>query len=97
MDEFIVIKVMNEATLRLKKSKNEDFSINDKIKQLLQDEAIFFKIKKEIALKTLISVGVNKEKLEETYQKLIAKSIYDNLIKKGKINPQINNLIVKYN
>ena len=46
MDEFIVIKVMNEATLRLKKSKNEDFSINDKIKQLLQDEAIFFKIKK---------------------------------------------------
>lgn len=97
MDEFIVIKVMNEATLRLKKSKNEDFSINDKIKQLLQDEAIFFKIKKEIALKTLISVGVNKEKLEETYQKLIAKSIYDNLIKKGKINPQIDNLIVKYN
>lgn len=97
MDEFIVIKVMNEATLRLKKSKNEDFSINEKIKELLQDEAIFFKIKKEIALKTLVSVGVNKEKLEETYQKLIAKSIYDNLIKKGKINPQIDNLIVKYN
>ena len=97
MDEFVVIKVMNEATLRLKKSKNEDFSINEKIKELLQDEAIFFKIKKEIALKTLVSVGVNKEKLEETYQKLIAKSIYDNLIKKGKINPQIDNLIVKYN
>ena len=97
MDEFIVIKVMNEATLRLKKSKDEDFSINEKIKELLQDEAIFFKIKKEIALKTLVSVGVNKEKLEETYQKLIAKSIYDNLIKKGKMNPQIDNLIVKYN
>ena len=32
MDEFVVIKVMNEAMLRLKKSKNEDFTKNEKIK-----------------------------------------------------------------
>mgnify|MGYP006907997637 CR=1 FL=1 len=97
MDEFVVIKVMNEAMIRLKKSKNEDFTKNEKIKEFLQDEAIFFKIKKEMALKVLISIGVNEEKLEETYQKLITKNMYENLIMKGKINPQIDNLIVKYN
>lgn len=48
MDEFVVIKVMNEAMLRLKKSKNEDSTKNEKIKEFLQDEAIFFKIRKEI-------------------------------------------------
>lgn len=42
MDEFIVIKVMNEAMIRLKKSKSEDCTKNEKIKQFLQDEAIFF-------------------------------------------------------
>lgn len=97
MDEFVVIKVMNEAMLRLKKSKNEDYTKNEKIKEFLQDEAIFFKIRKEMALKVLISVGVNEEKLEETYQKLITKNMYENLIRKGKINPETDNLFVKYN
>ena len=50
-----------------------------------------------MALRVLISVGVNEEKLEETYQKLITKNIYDNLIRKGKLNPQTDNLFVKYN
>lgn len=97
MDEFVIIKVMNEAMLRLKKSKNEDSTKNEKIKEFLQDEAIFFKIRKEMALKVLISVGVNEEKLEETYQKLITKNMYENLIRKGKINTETDNLFVKYN
>lgn len=97
MDEFVVIKVMNEAMLRLKKSKNEDSTRNEKIKELLQDETIFFKIRKEMALKVLVSVGVNEEKIEETYQKLITKNMYERLIRKGKINPQSDNLFVKYN
>ena len=28
MNEFIVVKVMNEAMLRVKKSNNQDYSIN---------------------------------------------------------------------
>lgn len=97
MDKFVVIKVMNEATLRLKMSKNENYEENKKIKEFLEDEALFFKIKKETALKVLISVGVNKDNLEETYQKLIEKNVYNNLIQKGKIDPKDPNLKVKYN
>lgn len=97
MDKFVIIKIMNETMLRLKKSKNENCEKNEKIKEFLEDEALFFKIKKEIAIKVLLSVGVNEGKLEETYQELTQKSIYDNLIQKGKINPNDDNLIVKYN
>lgn len=68
-----------------------------KIKKFLEDEALFFKIKKETAIRILISVGVKTEKLEETYQKLIEKDVYENLIRKGKINSNDNKLIVKYN
>lgn len=96
MDEFIVIKVMNEAMLRLKKSKNEDYTKNKKIKEFFKDEALFFKVKKDIAIAILSNVGVDNEKLEETYQKLINKSMYDKLIKEGKIK-STDDLIIKYN
>ena len=97
MDKFVIIKIMNEAMLRLKMSKNEDCEKNEKIKEFLEDEALFFKIKKEIDKKVLTNVGVKEEKLEETYQKLIEKNMYDNLIRKGIIDPKDDNLIVKYN
>ena len=66
MDKFVIIKIMNEAMLRLKMSKNEDCEKNEKIKEFLEDEALFFKIKKEIAIKVLTNVGVKEEELEET-------------------------------
>lgn len=97
MDKFTIIKIMNEAMIRLKISKNENCEKNEKIKKFLEDEALFFKIKKKTAIKVLINVGVNEEKLEETYQKLTEKNIYDNLIRKGKIDPKNDTLIVKYN
>ena len=65
MDKFIIIKIMNEAMIRLKTSKNENCEKNEKIKEFLEDEALFFKIKKETALKVLINVGVNEEKLDK--------------------------------
>lgn len=73
MDELIVIKVMNEAMLRLKKGKNEDYSIHEKIDECLKDKDFFLKAKKDTAMKVLLSVGVSKDKLEETYGKLIKK------------------------
>lgn len=95
MDEFTVIKVMNEATLRLKKNKNEDCKKNEELKKYLEDEALFFRIKKEHAIEILNSVGVAEDKLEEIYQKLTNKEMYDKLIKNGKINSS-ENLVIKY-
>ncbi len=95
MDEFIVIKVMNEAMLRLKKNKNEDYKKNEELKKYLEDEALFFRIKKAYAIEILNIVGVAEDKLEETYQKLTNKEMYDKLIKNGKINSS-ENLVIKY-
>lgn len=73
MDEFIVVKVMNEAMLRLKKNKNEDYSINERIRHDLEDRELFLKISKKDALMILSNVGVSNGKLEEMYEKLMAK------------------------
>ena len=69
MDEFIVVKVMNEAMLRLKKNKNEDYSINERIRHDLEDRELFLKISKKDALMILSNVGVSNGKLEEMYKK----------------------------
>ena len=74
MDEFIVIKVMNEAMLKQKKRNNEDCTINEKIKKYLNDKEFFLKIDKDVALKVLTQVGVTNSKLEETYKKLTTKN-----------------------
>lgn len=72
MKEIIVIKVMNEAMIKLKESKHEDCTVNKIIKQHLEaDENLFFKISKNNALQILTNVGVADDKLEETYRKLI--------------------------
>lgn len=36
MDKFVVIKVMNEAMIRLRRSKNEDCEKNEKNKKILR-------------------------------------------------------------
>lgn len=96
MDEFIVIKVMNNANMKLLEKRNEDTSKNIKINKLLEDEGIFFKIPKDIALSILFHVGVNQKMLETTYEKLTSKETFDKLVNNGNININDDKLIVKY-
>lgn len=96
MDEFIVVKVMNEATIRLLKSKGENCDRNIKVKEYLQDEAFFFKTSQDNAYKVLTIVGVKSEQLEEIYRKLITSNVYYSLLRKGKINPNDEKLKIKY-
>lgn len=96
MDEFILIKVMNEAMIKLLKNKNENCEKNVKLKDYLNDEALFFRISKFHAINILTSVGVADDRLEETYQKLTQKATYNKLLQEGKIKTT-DNLTVKYN
>lgn len=96
MDEFKVIVVMNEAMIELLKDKNENYEKNLKIEQYLKDEAFFFKIDKLKAYKILEIVGVKQERLEDVYKKLISPNVFYDLLHKGKINADNDNLIVKY-
>lgn len=96
MDEFKVIVVMNEAMLKLLKDKNANYEENLKIQKYLEDEAFFFKITKENTYEILKNVGVRNESLENVYQKLISPNIFYRLVNTGKINPNDDNLIIKY-
>lgn len=97
MDEFIVINVMNEARLKLLKDKNANYEINLKIKEILKDEAIFFKISKEKAFTILQNVAVKAEQLEKVYKKLTTPNKFYELLNNGKIKVDDENLVVKYN
>lgn len=96
MDEFILIDVMNEAMLKLLKDKNANYDKNLKIKESLKDDTFFFKITKETAFEILTNVGVRKESLEDVYKKLTSPNTFYSLLNKGKIQPNDNNLIIKY-
>ena len=96
MNEFMIIDVMNEAMIRTLKSKNENCDINLKIKELLKDEALFFKINKENSYKILNKVGVKQDQLENVYKKLISVNAYRNLLDKGKIKEDDDSVLIKY-
>lgn len=96
MDEFKVITVMNEAMLKLLKDKNANYEENLKIKKYLEDDTIFFKIDKINAYKILKNVGVKQEMLEEVYKKLTDRNVFYDLLNKGKIKADDDNIIIKY-
>ena len=96
MDEFKVIVVMNEAMLQLLKEKNVNYEKNLKIKEYLEDEAFFFKINKLNAFKILENVGVKQEQMENVYKKLTSTDVFYDLLNRGKIKEDDNNLTVKY-
>lgn len=96
MDEFKVIVVMNEAMLKLLKDKNEDYEKNLKIKEYLKDEALFFRINKSNAYKILRNVGVKQNRMEDVYEKLVSSDVFYDLLNRGKIKADDENLIIKY-
>ena len=97
MNEFNVIIVMNEAMLILLKDKNLNYETNLKIKKYLEDETIFFRIDKENAYEILRSVGVKDDMLDNVYKKLVSHKMFSNLVRRGKIIPDDEGLIIRYN
>lgn len=96
MDEFKVIVIMNEAMLRLLKNKNNSYEKNLKIREYLKDETLFFKIDKSKAFQILQDVGVKQNQLENVYKKLISPNVFYDLLNKGKLKPEDNDLVIKY-
>lgn len=96
MNEFSVITIMNEATINVLKSKKVDCSINLKIKEYLKDEDLFFRVSPQRAYEILSAVGVKKEQLENTYKKLVSQKTFYELLNKGKIKEDDNNIIIRY-
>lgn len=96
LNEFKMVKIMNEAMLRTLKDKHKNYEKNLRIKEYLKDEAFFFKINKLDSFKILYNVGIKKENIEATYKKLISSDTFYSLLNKGIINSNDENLVIKY-
>lgn len=96
MNEFKVIEVMNEAMIEMLKEKNKNCEKNIKIKQYLKDEAFFFKNNKDKSYEVLEDIGVKQDKIDECYKKLTSLNMFYELLRKGKINQNDKNLVIKY-
>ncbi|MFQ9822728.1 MAG: hypothetical protein ACLSD2_00560 [Clostridia bacterium] len=96
MNELRIIDVMNEAMLKVLKEKNADYEKNLMIKNLLKDEAVFFKIDKSKAYEILKNVGVKQEQLENVYKKLISSDVFYDLLNRKIIKKDDKNILIKY-
>lgn len=65
------IRIMNDTNIEYKKRRNEDYSIDNDIHEMLKDNQIFLKISQEKAYMILRTLEV--KNVGETYKKLINK------------------------
>lgn len=96
MDVLKNLMIMNEATIIYKEELGEDSNENKKIKEILEDEACFFKLDKNIAFKVIEKIGIAREKVEEVYNEVISKRVFYKLINDCKLNENDDNLKIKY-
>lgn len=78
MREFEKLIFLNETKINYLVSKNQSASANLVIREILQDETCFFKMKKQDALMILDEIGIHKEKIEIIYDILIQKKFFMN-------------------
>lgn len=97
MNELEVMKIMNEATIKVLMDKKLNYSVNAKIREKLKDEAFFFKIEKKKAYDILSKIGVKRDAMDNVYIKLISPENFYVLIDKRKIKENDKDLVIKYN
>lgn len=65
------IRIMNDTNIEYKKRRNEDYSTDNVIHEMLKDNQIFSKISQEKAYMILRTLEI--KNIDETYKKLINK------------------------
>lgn len=90
------LKVMNYSIIDCLKAKGISIKKNELIKEILKDEACFFKMEKEEAFVVLKNLKVSDDMLEETYKELTSKQEFYKLHNEGKINENDKDLKIKY-
>ena len=90
------LRIMNDTKLDYLKQIGKSGKRNEIIKEILEDEACFFKIEEENAMIILKEIGVDKDCLIKVYKELISSDNYYKLINEKKINPNDEEIIIKY-
>lgn len=90
------IKLLNDSTIVYFKKMGLDATRNEMIKQILGDDACFFKMDKEDACIILRHIGIGQEKIEKIYSDLTSKSEFYRLHNEQKIKENDSELKIKY-
>lgn len=90
------LKVMNYSIIDCLKVKGISIKKNELIKEILKDEACFFKMEKDEAFVVLKNLKVSDNMLEDTYKDLTSKQEFYKLYNDGKINENDKDLKIKY-
>jgi len=91
------LKVMNYSIIDCMKAKGIILKRNMLIKEILKDEACFFKMEKKEAIVVLKNLKVSDGMIEDTYQKLTDRSEFYRLCNSGIINQNEKSLKIRYN
>ena len=93
---FECINIINETNIDYKIKNKKDYNIDIEIRNILKDEAIFFKITKQRAYQLLKELKLKKKKIHKVYEELISEKNFYNLLYNKKIDINDNDLLIKY-
>ncbi len=93
---FECINIMNETNIDFKTNNGVDCTINLEIRNMLKDEALFFKITQKRAYQLLKALEINEEKIDIVYKQLISKDYFYKLLYNKKIDLNDESLLLKY-
>lgn len=96
MTELNELKLINESNIVYLKKVNANYERNEIIKNILEDEACFFKMSKDDAYLILQDIGILNEEIENTYKKLISFDEFYRLFKCKKIDLNDKEIVIKY-
>lgn len=90
------LRLINESTRRYLKTINKDYSKNEILKNILEDDACFFKMNKEEAYRILNYLGIIEDQIDTTYKTLISYDEFYKLYKDKKIDLNDKEIVIKY-
>ncbi len=96
MTQLSELRLINDSNILYLKKINRSYKRNEIVKNILDDEACFFKMNKKDAYIVLQDIGILSEQIDIIYQKLISSDEFYRLFKSKKIHLNDKDILIKY-
>ena len=96
MTQLSELRLINDSNILYLKKINRSYKRNEIVKNILDDEACFFKMNKNDAYIILQEIGILGEQIDIIYQKLISSDEFYKLFKSKKIDLNDKDILIKY-
>ena len=96
MTQLSELRLINDSNILYLKKINRSYKRNEIVKNILDDEACFFKMNKNDAYIILQDIGILSEQIDIIYQKLISSDEFYRLFKSKKIDLNDKDILIQY-